>query len=133
MPQVVNVHLKMRQSRSDYLVLLLIYLFNCYCQTNAISLSSQETSGQLDSCPAQGCDPTLTSKVSNLRGTQRNLFKFFTAGITQLIWDDLRNITDIKLTSVCKKSILDTVASIDQGSEWAFRSKLIRVYSLFQL
>ena len=76
----------------------------------------------------QSLKPIVSSskgRLASLTGPQRNLFRFFTGGITQLLWDDMKSVRDLKLNGLCERSLLETVANIEKGSEWAFRSKSI--------
>ena len=97
------------------LSLSLIVILNI--SISQVNANNAQSSQQVGSSPK--------GRLASLTGPQRNLFRFFTGGITQLLWDDMKSVRDLKLNGLCEKSLLETVANIEKGTEWAFRSKLI--------
>ncbi|KAI1293527.1 Nose resistant to fluoxetine protein 6 [Halotydeus destructor] len=61
-----------------------------------------------------------SGRVSRLPEPQRKLFQFFTGGVTQLLWTDLKPIEQ-SVNPVCKKSLQEIIDHIDKGTDWAFR------------
>lgn len=64
-------------------------------------------------------DPRYTSRDYN-----KKLIQFFSAGITQLIYEDASvTASNSKLSSQCSSSLKKVSQALLKGEEWAFRCK----------
>ena len=62
--------------------------------------------------------------IDDLPIHQKNLFYFFTGGISHTIWNNgsiISHISEKEVSSQCRNSLIRISDALDQGSEWAFR------------
>jgi len=59
-------------------------------------------------------------------------YHFFTAGLTQLIWQNIDNHLDaVNVTSKCESNLRETINALVSGDTWAYRCMFMRVSVLF--
>lgn len=70
------------------------------------------------------CLVQANSSFKQPKNNDLKLTKFFNRGIMQQVWETLiEHADEIDITNWCKKSLLQTLTGMEDGSLWAFQCK----------
>lgn len=122
---------------SFFTLFILIIVLTKQSSSRRIELTDHGAKGFLGLCPPKECE--LDQKYYESKEYRLKLYKLFTSGIPQIIWDHLKEkeskwskSNPFNVSDRCFDGFKSVWKGIEDGDEWAFKCELIFSYSYKQ-